>query len=112
MLTLLLALQVIPEDRTADWARAGAPPAPVRTRIIEVRGDPQEAIDAAQPDDILLLPAGMYDGLRLKSRITLRGEGPTKTIIKGTVIIGAGGADWWYPDRLRVDVQGQRGVEA
>ena len=112
MLTLCLLLQIIPSDRIADWARAGVPELPARSRVVEVHGDPQEAIDAAQPDDILLLPAGMYDGLRLKSRITLRGEGPTKTIIKGTVIIGAGGADWWYTNRLRVDVQGTRGVES
>ncbi|HEX7901337.1 MAG TPA: right-handed parallel beta-helix repeat-containing protein [Planctomycetota bacterium] len=112
MLTLCLLLQAIPADRTADWSRAGVPEVPVRSRVVEVRGDPQEAIDAAQPDDILLLPAGMYDGLRLKSRITLRGEGPSKTIIKGTLTIGLGGADWWYPHRLRVDVQGKRGVES
>ncbi len=110
MLTLALLLQVIPDDRTGDWTQAGLPPdRPVRTRIVEVTGDPQAAIDAAKPDDILLLPAGTYDGLRLRSRITLRGEGPAKTIIKGSIQVGSGGADWWYPDRLKLDVQGRRG---
>lgn len=119
MLTLLLlalssveGLQVLPEDRTADWARAGLPAVPARSRVVEVRGDPQEAINAAQPDDILFLPEGMYDGLRLKDRITLRGAGPTKTILKGPISIGIGGANWWYPDRLKVEVQGKRGVES
>lgn len=108
---MLLLLQVVPEERTADWARAGLPPIPARTRVVEIQGDPQAAIDAAQPEDILFLPEGTYDGLRLKSRITLRGAGPTKTILKGPIHIGIGGADWWYPHRLRVDVQGARGVD-
>lgn len=109
---ILLLMQVVPADRTADWSRAGVPALPARTRVVEVTGDPQAAIDAAEPDTVLLLPAGTYDGLRLKSRITLRGEGPSKTILKGPISIGPGGANWWYPDRLKVDVQGKRGVEA
>jgi hypothetical protein len=112
MWTLVLLLQVVPEERTADWARAGLPPLPARTRVVEVQGDPQAAIDAAEPDSILFLPEGTYDGLRLKSRITLRGAGPSKTILKGPISIGAGGADWWYPNRLKVDVQGRRGEGA
>ena len=109
---MLLLLQVIPEDRMADWSRAGVPAMPPRTRVVELGGDVQAAIDAAEPDTILLLPAGTYDGLRLKSRVTLRGEGPFKTILKGPLSIGPGGANWWYPDRLKVDVQGKRGVES
>lgn len=101
---LLLLLQ--------DWSQAGLPPVPERTRVVEVQGDPQEAIDQARPDDILFLPEGIYDGLRLRSRITLRGAGPGKTILKGSIHVGSGGADWWYPNRLKVDVQGKRGVEA
>jgi hypothetical protein len=112
MIALLLLVQVIPDDRLADWARAGAPAMPARTRVVELSGDVQAAIDAAEPDSILLLPAGTYDGLRLKSRVTLRGEGPTRTILTGPLSFGSGGANWWYADRLKLDVQGKRGVES
>lgn len=110
MLTLWALLQVIPADRLADWTQAGLPEIPPRTRVVEVSGDVQAAIDAAEPETVLFLPEGVYDGLRLKSRITLRGAGPTRTILKGPISVGAGGADWWYPNRLRLDVQGRRGV--
>ncbi len=112
MLALLLLLQVIPEDRLADWKSAGVPGGiPKRTRVVEVKGELQAAIDAAQPEDVVYLPAGTYGGARLKSRITLRGAGPGKTILKGPISVGQGGADWWYPNRHRVDVLGKRGVD-
>lgn len=110
MLTLCALLQVIPPERLADWAQAGLPDVPARTRVVELGGeDIQAAIDAAEPESVLFLPEGVYDGLRLKSRVTLRGAGPGKTILKGPIRVGAGGADWWYPNRLRLDVQGRRG---
>jgi hypothetical protein len=122
MLMLWLVLQV-PADRVADWKHAGLPSGLAsRKAVIEVKADPtgaadaapaiQAAIDAARPEEVVFLPAGTYKlsrGIGVKSRVTLRGAGPEKTVLKGPVSIGAGGADWWYPNRTRVDVLGKRG---
>ena len=67
---------------------------------------------------MVYLPAGTYRvnrpiSLGSKSRITLRGAGPDKTVImaqnqgSGVVICPADGGDWWYPDRLEAGHHGQ-----
>ena len=76
-----------------------------------------KAIAAAKDRDVVHLPAGKY---RIdkpiytgnKGRITIRGAGPDKTLIlphapcNCAINIGSGGADWWYPQRLRLDITG------
>lgn len=130
-LACLLALQVIPDDRLADWKLAGVPGGiPARTRLIDVTKPPfnadasgksdaqpaiAEAIAKAGDQDVVYLPAGTYTlgrgiGVGVKSRITIRGAGPDKTILRGSISVGAGGADWWYENRLKVPVTGVRGA--
>lgn len=135
---------IIPEDRMADWRPGivvgvpGGIPTD-RTKLIDVTKPPYNAdntgADDAQPaimqavtkamdGEVVYLPAGKYRvnrGIGLKSRITLRGDGPGKTIILGHqpagsivgIALGDGG-DWWYPQRLKLDLVGNhaRGTAA
>jgi hypothetical protein len=120
---------IIPEDRLADWRpgiTVGVPggiPTDRKT-LIDVTKPPfnadntgaadaqpaiVQAIAKAAPNEVVYLPAGTYRlnaGLWVgaKSKITIRGDGPDKTIVRGTISVGTGGGDWWYPDRLKVDL--------
>jgi hypothetical protein len=136
---------LVPADRLADWrpgVMVGVPggiPAD-RTHLIDVTKAPYnadktgasdaqpailKAIADAKDKDVVYLPAGSYridHGLTVyggKSRITIRGEGPGKTIIRpsgpqsgGVSVTPADGGDWWYPARLKLDITGsyQRGA--
>jgi len=131
------AAEILSPERAADWTpgvTVGVPGGiPThRTRLIDVTKAPyqadntgaadtqsaiMQAIAAAKDDDVVYLPTGRY---RLdksiyfgtKSRITLRGDGPGKTVLElhapciGGINIGAGGGDWWYADRLKLKVTG------
>lgn len=124
---------LIPDDRLADWrpgVTVGVPGGiPVRKALIDVtkppfNADPTGTADAqpailqaiakAGPNDVVYLPAGTYRinagiGTGAKGHFTLRGAGPDKTFIRpqaGGISIGAGGADWWYPNRLKIDLAG------
>lgn len=128
---------IIPADRLTDWqpgVTVGVPggiPAH-RTNLIDVTKAPyhadntgaanaqpaiMQAVAKAAENAVVYLPAGKYriDGaihIGTKSKITIRGDGPEKTIILayqpagGAVDIGSGGADWWYPNRLRLNITG------
>lgn len=119
---------ILPEDRLVDWKVAGVPGGiPKRTNLLDVtkppfNADPTGAADAqpaiaqaigkAADNDVVYLPAGTYRmntgvGTGGKSRITIRGDGPDKTVLRlqtGGLSVGAGGGDWWYPDRHKVDL--------
>src|SRR5689334_766966 len=119
---------ILPEDRLGDWKLAGVPGGiPKRTTLIDVtkppfNADPTGAADAqpaiaqaiakAAENEVVYLPAGTYRmnngvGTGGKSRITLRGDGPDKTILRlqtGGLSVGTGGGDWWYPNRMKVDI--------
>jgi hypothetical protein len=122
---------IIPEDRLADWRpgiTVGVPggiPTDRKT-LLDVTKPPfnadptgaadaqpaiSQAIEKAAPNEVVYLPAGTYRlnkgiGLGTRSRITLRGDGPDKTILRGSISVGGGGGDWWYPDRLKLDLAG------
>jgi hypothetical protein len=133
------AADIIPADRTTDWTpgvMVGVPGGiPTdRTRLIDVTKAPygadntgatdaspaiKKAIADAKDNDVVYLPAGTYRvnaGISVaggKSRITIRGDGPDKTIVMGYQpsgsIIGISpgdGGDWWYPTRLKLDITG------
>lgn len=70
-------------------------------------------------NDVVYLPAGTYvskQGIAVyggKSRITIRGDGPDKTIIKrsgpkssGLSVTPGDGGDWWYGNRTKLDITG------
>jgi hypothetical protein len=133
---------IIPPERLVDWSQAGVPGGiPTdRTNLIDVTNDPYNADSTggadAQPaiakaiadagdDDVVYLPAGTYRIDRAvavyggKSRITIRGDGQDKTIIRptgpqsgGISVKPADGGDWWYQNRLKLDIEGsyQRGA--
>ena len=76
-----------------------------------------EAVAKAAENDVVYLPAGRYRldktiYLGTKSKITLRGAGPEQTFLVlhapcgAAVNIGAGGADWWYENRLKLNITG------
>jgi hypothetical protein len=92
---------VIPQNRMIDWGRTGVPGGiPVRTTIHTTinataygngSADASAAINTAiqncQSDQVVFLPAGTYRldnpiTFGLKSRVTLRGAGPGKTILR------------------------------
>ena len=133
------AAEIIPADRLADWtpgATVGVPGGiPTdRTRLIDVTQAPynadntgatdasaaiKKALDAAKEKEVVYLPAGTYRlekpvRIAYKSRVTLRGAGPGKTVLmmylgcNPAIDIGscASGADWWYPNRLKVGIAG------
>ncbi len=130
------AFDVIPEERLADWrpgVTVGVPGGiPARTALLDVTKPPfnadnsgaanaqpaiLQAIAKARENQVVYLPEGLYRidggiGLGSRNRITIRGAGPGKTILRmhapcnGAISIGAGGADWWYPDRLKLDIVG------
>jgi len=127
---------IIPAERLADWASAGVPGGiPTnRTKLINAAQAPynadntgaadaqpaiMKAIAAAQDNEVVYLPAGTYrinSAISVaggKSRITIRGDGPDKTIIMGYQpsgsiigVVPADGGDWWYADRLKLNVTG------
>ena len=133
------AAEILPADRLADWTpgvTVGVPGGiPTdRTHRIDVTKAPysadntgatdaqpaiKKAIADAKDNDVVYLPAGtyrvhaaisVYGG---KSRITIRGDGPDKTIIMGYQRSGSvigitpgDGGDWWYPKRLKLDITG------
>ncbi|MBI3830208.1 MAG: hypothetical protein HY291_11865 [Planctomycetes bacterium] len=130
--------EMIPADRLTDWTPGVSVGVPGgipnnRTNLIDVtkapyNADKTGAVDAqpaimkaitdAKDNDVVFLPAGMYQinhGLVVyggKSRITLRGEGPDKTIIlpkgpqsSGINVTPADGGDWWY-DRAKFEIAG------
>ena len=133
------AAEIIPADRLADWTpgvTVGVPggiPAD-RTHLIDVTKAPynadntgaadaqpaiKKAIADAKDNDVVYLPAGTYRANAAitvyggKSRITIRGDGPDKTIVMGYQASGsimsitpADGGDWWYPNRLKLDITG------
>ncbi len=133
------AAEIIPADRLADWTpgvTVGVPggiPAD-RTNLLDVTKAPynadntgaadaqpaiMKAIADAKDNDVVYLPAGTYRIEKAitiaggKSRITLRGAGPDKTIVMGyhpsgsaIGITPADGGDWWYPNRLKLDITG------
>src|SRR3954466_14190358 len=127
---------LLPADRHGDWrpgVTVGVPGGiPARTALLDVTKPPfnadnsgatnaqpaiLQAVAKAAPDQVVYLPEGTYRidagiGLGTHSRLTLRGAGPDKTILRmhapcGVGIsLGAGGADWWYADRLKLDIVG------
>jgi len=126
--------EIIPADRLADWRPGDvvgvASGIPERTNRIDVTRPPydadntgaqdahpaiQKAIAAAAENDVVYLPAGRYRidkalAVGCTSRITIRGAGPEKTFILGhhptggAIQVGSGGADWWYEERLKIDI--------
>jgi hypothetical protein len=131
------ATEIIPAERLADWRPGIAVGVPGgvptnRTRLFDVTKAPyhadntgaadaqpaiQKAVTEAQQDDVVYLPAGTYRvdsaiSLGSKSRITIRGDGPERTVImagsqsSGIVIQPADGGDWWYPHRLKLAIAG------
>lgn len=133
------AAELIPADRLADWSPGvtvgvpgGIPTS--RTRLIDVTRAPynadntgaadaqpaiMQAIADAKDDEVVYLPAGTYridKGIAIaggKSKITIRGDGPNKTLImannpSGSAIgiVPGDGGDWWYPNRLKLDITG------
>lgn len=129
-----VGIDLIPADRQADWrpgVTVGVPGGiPARTVLIDATKPPfnadksgetnaqpaiLQAIAKAAPDQVVYLPEGTYRidgglGLGTHSRLTLRGAGPDKTILRMhaacnvAISVGAGGADWWYADRLKLDL--------
>ena len=130
---------LISAERLADWrpgVTVGVPGGiPTdRKNLIDVTKEPYKAdntgatdaqpaiikaIGDAKDNDVVFLPAGTYmisHGLTVyggKSRITIRGEGQDKTIIRptgpessGVSVTPADGGDWWYPARLKLDITG------
>ena len=132
-----VAAEIIPPDRRTDWTpgvTVGVPGGiPTdRDRRIDVTKAPyhadntgvadsqpaiQKAIADAQENDVVYLPAGTYRIDKTvavaggKSRITIRGAGPDKTVIMAyqqshLAISPADGGDWWYPNRLKLEITG------
>jgi len=130
---------IIPPDRLVPWipgVTVGVPGGiPTdRNHLVDVTKDPYnadntgandaqpaivKAVTDAKENDIVYLPAGTYRIAHAitvyggKSRITIRGEGPDKTIIRpngpqsgGISVTPADGGDWWYPNRLKLDIAG------
>jgi hypothetical protein len=76
-----------------------------------------QAIGKAAENDVVFLPAGKYRldktiHIGSKSHITLRGAGPERTFLvphascNCALTIGVGGADWWYENRLKLNISG------
>ncbi len=128
---------IIPPDRLTDWrpgVAVGVPGGIPANRSVLIdatkppyNADPTGAEDAqpaiaqavakAGENEVVFLPAGTYRinrgiGIGCKSRITIRGAGPDKTVLKmhpgciAAIDIGGGGGDWWYADRLKIDILG------
>ncbi|MGA2619028.1 MAG: glycosyl hydrolase family 28-related protein [Thermoguttaceae bacterium] len=133
------AAELIPAERLTNWTpgvTVGVPGGiPTnRTHLIDVTKAPYnadktgktdaqpaivKAINDAKDNDVVFLPAGTYlanHGITVyggKSRITIRGEGPDKTLIKpsgpqsaGVSVTPADGGDWWYGNRLKLNIEG------
>ena len=130
------ATTIIPPERIVDWSQAGVPGGiPTdRANLIDVTKEPYNADNTGAADaqpailkaitdagdgDVVYLPAGTYRIDRAvtvyggKSRITIRGDGPEKTIVRptgpqsgGINVKPADGGDWWYQNRLKLDIVG------
>ena len=131
--------ELIPADRLTDWkpgVTVGVPGGiPTnRNHLIDVTKAPYnadktgktdaqpailKAIADAGDNDVVYLPAGTYlsrRGITVyggKSRITIRGDGPEKTIIRpsgptssGVSVTPGDGGDWWYGNRTKLDIKG------
>ena len=130
---------LIPADRLTDWkpgVTVGVPGGvPTnRNHLIDVTKAPYnadrtgktdaqpailKAIADSRDNDVVYLPAGTYlskQGITVyggKSRITLRGDGPDRTIIRpsgprssGISVTPGDGGDWWYGNRTKLDISG------
>ncbi|NLW49934.1 MAG: hypothetical protein GXY85_03705 [Candidatus Brocadiaceae bacterium] len=127
---------ILPPDRVADWSRAGVPGGiPTdRDHLLDVTQEPynadntgaadaqpaiMKAIADAAENDVVYLPAGTYRidrGISVyggKGRLTIRGDGQDRTIIRptgpqsgGISVKPADGGDWWYARRLKLDIAG------
>jgi hypothetical protein len=94
--------EFLPSDRRIDWNPGVRGGLPMRTNLINVRNSPydaqgdgvandqapiQAAINAASTGQVVYLPAGTYridSQLAFSKGISLRGDGPDKTVIKYT----------------------------
>jgi hypothetical protein len=96
--------ELLPADRKTDWTpgvMVGVPGGiPNRTKLVDVTASPynadktgagnasvaiQDAIDNANANDVIFLPAGTYrleSGLNLKDNTTIRGQGMDVTTLK------------------------------
>jgi hypothetical protein len=95
---------------------SSAEPAPVRAQTLA------DALTAARPGDAIVLPAGLYEaGVKLPSRVSLRGAGYRKTILDarkaevGVAIEGGEGSELadltvWGAGKTGVLVAGARRV--
>lgn len=89
----------IPEDRLIDWSEAGVPGGiPSRQTVFatidadsygdgvaDASGVIQNAVDACPEGQVVYIPAGTYrldNRILIAKGIVLRGEGPSKTILK------------------------------
>jgi len=96
----------IPTNRTTTINVTSAPYNADKTGASDASAAINSAISAASAGTIVYLPAGTYRldaGISLKNRsdITLRGAGPTQTILSATTSSGTGiyvGADTQWPD--------------
>ena len=105
----------IPTNRTHIVDVTKSPYRADNTGVTDAQPAIQKAITEAEEDDVVYLPAGTYRvnsaiALGKNSKITIRGAGPDKTVIlpyhqsNGITICPADGGDWWYPNRLKLDI--------
>ena len=131
---------IIPTDRLADWrpgVTVGVPGGiPTdRTNLIDVTMEPyaadntgtadaqpaiMKAVAAAKDKDVVYLPAGTYrinTAIAVgKSKLTIRGAGPGKTVLmaynsgRGGAIdinfLASNGAGWWNANGLKLGITG------
>jgi len=105
----------IPTNRTHVVDVTKSPYRADNTGVTDAQPAIQKAITEADEDDVVYLPTGTYRvnsaiALGKNSKITIRGAGPDKTVIlpyhqsNGITICPADGGDWWYPNRLKLDI--------
>ena len=105
----------IPTNRTHVVDVTKSPYRADNTGVTDAQPAIQKAITEAEEDDVVYLPGGTYRvnsaiALGKNSKITIRGAGPDKTVIlpyhqsNGITICPADGGDWWYPNRLKLDI--------
>ena len=107
----------IPADRACLIDVTKSPYNADSTGVADAQPAIQKAVTDVKDNDVVYLPPGTYRvnvviSLGSKSRITIRGAGPDKTAIiphnqsSGIVICPGDGGDWWYPNRLKLDIAG------